>query len=62
MEINIVLLCQRENREFSTEYERTFYSLLRGKSSRRTPSVLGLTTLVLVPNMPGSKIQGVQSM
>jgi hypothetical protein len=61
MEINIVQLFQRVNQAFSTECERIFCSLLRDKSSRRTPSVPGLTTLELVPNMPGSKIRGVQN-
>lgn len=58
-ETSTVLLCQRDNQGFYTVLERTFYSLLRDRSTRRTRSALVLTTLVLVPNTPGSKIQAV---
>ena len=58
-EIGIVLLCQRDNRGFYMACGRTFYSLLWDRLSRRILSALVLTTLVSVPNTPGSKTRAV---
>jgi Pyridoxal-phosphate dependent enzyme len=55
----IVRPSRRENQVFFTAFERTSYSHLRGKLSRRTLSALGSTTPVLAPNTPGSRIRDV---